>query len=72
MTQQTPTKIQEGKTKVFVYLQKDTKTGPAAKIGIPFYNQTMEINRDSSLLIGQWLLNTSEKHVQSLKNRCNT
>ena len=66
MTQQTPTIITEGKTKVFVYIQKDTKTGPGAKKGIPFYNQSMEINRDSSLLVAQWLIDVSKKPIEFL------
>ncbi len=66
MIQQKPTIITEGKTKVFVYIQKDTKTGPGAKMGIPFYNQSMELNRDSSLLLAQWLIDVSKKPVEFL------
>lgn len=60
------TKIREGKTEVFVYLQKTGNKGPGAKSGVPFYNQTMEFNRDSSLLIAQWLLNSFDKPVRFL------
>ena len=66
MIQQTPTLITEGTTKVFVYIQKDTKSGPGAKMGIPFYNQSMEINRDSSLLLAQWLIDVSKNPVEFL------
>ena len=49
-----------------MYLQKADDKGPGAKIGLPFYNQTMELNRDTSVLAAQWLVNKSKKPIQLL------
>jgi tRNA (guanine26-N2/guanine27-N2)-dimethyltransferase len=66
MIQQKPTRVKEGKTTVFVYLQNTKNKGPGAKTGFPFYNPTMEINRDSSLLIAQWLIDYLKKPIRFL------
>jgi len=52
----------EGLTDVLVYKTKETKKGPGAKNKLPFYNPSMELNRDFSVLVCQWLINNSKKH----------
>jgi len=58
--------VTEGGTDVLVYKTKETKKGPGAKNKLPFYNPSMELNRDFSILIGQWLVNNSKKHISFL------
>jgi tRNA (guanine26-N2/guanine27-N2)-dimethyltransferase len=58
--------IQEGSTELFVYKNKDSVKGPSTRENIPFYNPAMELNRDVSILVNQWLVNTSQKPVQIL------
>ena len=53
--------ITEGKTEVLVFNDKLTKKGPGSKNKVPFYNPTMELNRDLSILVNQWLVNNNEK-----------
>ncbi len=58
--------ITEGITDVLVYKIKKTKKGPGAKNKLPFYNPSMELNRDFSVLVCQWLINNSKKHTRIL------
>jgi len=58
--------ITEGITDVLVYKTKETKKGPGAKNKLPFYNPSMELNRDFSVLLCQWLINNSKKHISLL------
>lgn len=58
--------ITEGITDVLVYKTKKTKKGPASKNNLPFYNPSMELNRDFSVLVCQWLINNSKKHLNLL------
>ena len=58
--------ITEGITDVLVYKTKETKKGPGAKNKLPFYNPSMELNRDFSVLVCQWLINNSKKHISIL------
>jgi tRNA (guanine26-N2/guanine27-N2)-dimethyltransferase len=58
--------IKEGTTELFVYKNKASVKGPSLKDGMPFYNPAMELNRDISILVNQWILNTSAKHVHIL------
>ena len=58
--------ITEGKTELFVYAKKTSQKGPGTKGKLPFYNPAMELNRDLSVLICQWLVNNSKKHVSIL------
>ena len=58
--------VTEGTTKVMVFKNKDSKKGPGSKDKLPFYNPTMELNRDLSILVCQWLINNSEKHLRIL------
>ena len=53
--------ITEGATKVFVYKNKISDKGPGAKEGVPFYNPSMELSRDLSIVVGQWLINYNKK-----------
>jgi len=58
--------ITEGKTEVLVFKDKLTKKGPGSKNKVPFYNPTMELNRDLSILVNQWLVNNNEKPMHIL------
>jgi len=49
-------KITEGTTDVFVFKNKDTDKGPGSKEKMPFFNPTMQLNRDFSILVAQWLV----------------
>jgi len=66
MTKSIMKRITEGKTKLFVYTKKTSHKGPGTKDKLPFYNPAMELNRDLSVLICQWLVNNSKKHVSIL------
>jgi len=58
--------ISEGITNVMVFKNKDSKKGPGSKDKLPFYNPTMELNRDLSILICQWFINNSKKNLKIL------
>ena len=58
--------VTEGKTDVLVYKTKESKKGPGTKNKLPFYNPSMELNRDFSVLACQHLVNYSKKHVSLL------
>jgi len=58
--------INEGKTDVLVFKNKESKKGPGSKDKVPFYNPSMELNRDLSVLVCQWLINNSNKPVRIL------
>ena len=58
--------IIEGKTEVLVFKDNLTKKGPGSKNKVPFYNPTMELNRDLSILVTQWLVNNNEKTIHIL------
>jgi tRNA (guanine26-N2/guanine27-N2)-dimethyltransferase len=50
----------EGSTEVFIYKNKEKQKGPGNEEGIPFFNPSMELNRDLSILFGQWLVDNSK------------
>ena len=56
--------IKEGKT-FFLVPEFENKKGPGKKRS-GFYNPTMEMNRDISILIVQWLVDTANKSVKIL------
>ena len=58
--------ITEGKTEVLVFKNNLTKKGPGSKNKVPFYNPTMELNRDLSILVNQWLVNKNKKTMHIL------
>ncbi len=58
--------ITEGETEILVFKNKLTRKGPGLKDKVPFYNPTMEINRDLSILVNQWIINNSNKPVNIL------
>ncbi len=58
--------ITEADTSVFVYGSKNQKRGPALREQLPFYNPSMELNRDTSLLVVQNLLNHSSNDLELL------
>jgi tRNA (guanine26-N2/guanine27-N2)-dimethyltransferase len=58
--------VKEGTTELFVYKKKTSVKGPSIKDQTPFYNPAMELNRDVSVLVNQWFLNQSLKHVHIL------
>jgi len=61
------TSITEGGTTVFVYTDKTTlKKGPGKKQHPSFYNPAMTMNRDSSILVVQQLINSRKKTVEIL------
>jgi len=58
--------ITEGTTKVLVFKKKSSSKGPGIKDSEPFYNPSMELNRDLSVIINQWFLSKSKKKLQLL------
>jgi tRNA (guanine26-N2/guanine27-N2)-dimethyltransferase len=62
----TTTPIKEGTTRLFVYPVKTTKIGPGAKQKQPFYNPAMELNRDLSVVVGQWYIDSMGDSVKFL------
>jgi tRNA (guanine26-N2/guanine27-N2)-dimethyltransferase len=58
--------VKEGTTELFVYKKKMSAKGPSTRDQTPFYNPSMELNRDVSILVNQWFLNASTKHVHIL------
>ena len=66
MTTGPPDLIKEGTTELFVYTKNLSSKGPSAKDHTPFYNPSMELSRDVSILVNQWLLNGSTKQVHLL------
>jgi tRNA (guanine26-N2/guanine27-N2)-dimethyltransferase len=58
--------VTEGKTRVLVFKKKVSKKGPGSKERMPFYNPAMELNRDFSVVVGQWLINNSRCRVKFL------
>lgn len=59
--------IAEGGTTVFVYTDDNTvKKGPGKKQHPSFYNPAMTMNRDSSILVVQQLINKRKKTVEIL------
>lgn len=55
--------VSEGSTNVFVFKNKETIKGPGFKGKVPFYNPTMQENRDISIVVAQWLINNSKKSL---------
>jgi len=58
--------INEGITDFIVFNKKSSSKGPGSKDRMPFYNPAMELNRDLSVLVCQWLVNNRDKHVDIL------
>jgi tRNA (guanine26-N2/guanine27-N2)-dimethyltransferase len=59
-------KITEGITDVYVYKNKENEKGPGIKQNIPFYNPSMQLNRDLSVILCQFLVNNSKKELKLL------
>ena len=55
--------ITEGNTNIFVYKTKNASKGPSSKNDVPFYNPSMQLNRDISILVCQQLLNNSKRKM---------
>jgi len=55
--------ISEGNTEIFTYIKKKTKKGPATKGNYPFYNPSMELNRDLSIALNQWFIDNTKKLI---------
>ena len=53
--------VKEGSTNVFVFKNKESLKGPGQLEKVPFYNPSMEENRDLSVVFGQWLINKKNK-----------
>lgn len=58
--------VTEGTTEFFVFHKTDSSKGPSIRGSAPFYNPAMELNRDFSILVTQWFLNSSKKHIHFL------
>src|SRR5512136_156916 len=58
--------VREGTTELFVYTRNASAKGPSIRDQTPFYNPAMELNRDVSILVNQWFLNTNKKHIHIL------
>ena len=58
--------ISEGKTEIYSYASKQNKKGPLSKEKEPFYNSSMELNRDVSIAFVQWFTNNYKKKLQLL------
>ena len=59
-------KIKEGATEVFVYNNKEGSRGPGTKQNLPFYNPSMQLNRDLSVVLCEFLVNSSKKELKLL------
>jgi len=66
MTTAAPLRIKEGTTEVWVSTTKKSSKGPSSRAHEPFYNPAMEMNRDVSILVNQWFLNSRDNHVRLL------
>jgi len=58
--------IVEGSTTLDVYAINTRTKGPGTKQQLPFYNPSMILNRDISLLIVQWLIDALPHNIQIL------
>jgi len=58
--------VKEGNTSVLVSNKKETIKGPGKKEGLPFYNPSMELNRDLSVVVCQWLINNNKRPLKIL------
>jgi tRNA (guanine26-N2/guanine27-N2)-dimethyltransferase len=58
--------ICEGNTQFFIPKQKLSSKGPSSRGKAPFYNPAMILNRDLSLLVAQWLINSWRGQVRLL------
>jgi len=58
--------VKEGNSNIFVFKIKETVKEPSAKNSDPFYNPSMEQNRDLSIIINQWLINSAKKRLAVL------
>lgn len=59
-------KIKEGTTECFVFKNKISSKGPGSKDSKPFYNPSMELNRDLSIVFIQWLTKKRKNHLKLL------
>lgn len=65
--------VQEGETNFFIYKnQRNRKKGPGKKQGFPFYNPSMELNRDLSVIFCQWMLDNTKKKLHFLDGLAGT
>lgn len=60
------TAVKEGKSRILVCKNKQNKKGPGSKDKFPFYNPSMEKNRDLSILFTQYFIDQKEKNVDIL------
>lgn len=58
--------VKEGITECLVFKNKTSKIGPNSKSNTPFYNPSMELNRDLSIIVNQRFLNNIKKHMHLL------
>lgn len=58
--------VSEGLTDFLVSKNKTSVKGPGSKDKLPFYNPTMQLNRDLSILLCQNLVSNSKKNIHIL------
>jgi len=58
--------VKEGMTDILVFINKESNKGPGSKDKLPFYNPAMELNRDMSIVLCQWLINNNNKLIEIL------
>lgn len=66
MSLESPILVTEGATEVFVSQTTQARKGPSIRSQSPFYNPSMELNRDLSILVNQWFINQRRRHVRLL------
>jgi tRNA (guanine26-N2/guanine27-N2)-dimethyltransferase len=58
--------VREGTTEFLVFKKNISRKGPGLKDKEPFYNPSMESNRDLSVVVNQWLINRSTRRLHLL------
>jgi tRNA (guanine26-N2/guanine27-N2)-dimethyltransferase len=67
MQENTPLeRITEGFTTIWANVNKSQIRGPGAKGNLPFYNNSMELNRDISVALCQWMVQNSNRKLSFL------
>lgn len=56
--------VKEGKTSFYAYNSNISEKGPGSVSKIAFFNPAMQLNRDLSILVCQWLINQKTKKVE--------
>lgn len=59
-------KVTEGNTSLLLYIHDPSKRGPGKKQGLPFYNPSMQMNRDISIAVLQYLVDEKKDTISVL------